>query len=406
MIHAKYVKPRWFPHNNDRDPEQIDRLQEISGDLTLNREKLFEIGRVNHLGYRRQTSTLAFTTRQLECGSMAFWRALANKEDPASDGLDNSVDLDDLKTPMGEFAAFETDDSDTFVGTIWIPKVRVGGFSINIADPDSIIERSFDLVSENCKELIGKYFSFEKKTVSTPGDETVDLDPVPIEWASGKYIFKVLRVRGGAVSDLVEDDSSPYGDNTWRYSAGDVIVQDCLAGDIIKVYYPSDTAYTTTWTDNDVDPDALEASFCEIYMKVGTSERLYRLQSLGIDVTFDRADYKELGNSEIVQTGVTEKAVTVTLNKYAEDLTLETILAGDTTYPLIDPDNFSENIQIIVKVYGEKEHTNFKIGYLITGLTPSTYGFTQAVNEYQNKTTALISDNLKISDDESEIVFA
>jgi hypothetical protein len=79
MIHSRYVKPRVFPWNNDRDPEQIDRSQEIGGDLTLNREKTYEIGRDGVLGYNKGIPSFAYTMRQYEYGSMAFFRALANK---------------------------------------------------------------------------------------------------------------------------------------------------------------------------------------------------------------------------------------------------------------------------------------------------------------------------------------
>ena len=43
-------------------------------------------------------------------GSMAFWRSLANKIDPASGALDNSVTLADLATPKVEITADLTDD--------------------------------------------------------------------------------------------------------------------------------------------------------------------------------------------------------------------------------------------------------------------------------------------------------
>lgn len=404
MIHAKMCKPRAFPWNNDRDPEQIDRLQNITGDQTLNREKVYEIGRVNRLGFRKQTPSFAYSATQFEYGSMAFWYDLANKEDPGS-GEDHYIDLDDLDDTQLDIAAFLTDDDDTFRGTIWFPKLRVNGFSINIADPDAIIERSFDLVGEDYKMLDARYFSFEKQT-ATGTTETITLSPAPIEWASGDYVFRVLRVRSGAVTELEEDDSSPYGANTWRYSAGDVIVQTCQVGDVIKVYYPSSTAYTTTWTDNDSDPDLLLAEYAEIRLKVGSDTRIYRLQTVGVDVAFDRADYKEIGNSEVVQRGVNEKTVTVSLDRFAEDFALEDILASDTTYPYINPRDFAEDIQLQILIYNEKAHTNFKIGYLVTGLSPTTLNTTQDVQAYNRRTVALESDNMKISDDISELAFA
>ena len=401
MIHSRYVKPRVFPWSNDRDPEQIDRSQEIGGDLTLNREKTYEIGRDGVLSYNKGIPSFAYTMRQYEYGSMAFFRALANKEDPLSGGLDESVTLDDLKSTKIDIAAFLTDDNATFSGTIWFPKLRVNGFGINIGDPEAIIERNFDLIGEDYKILDEKYFSFEKKTASI-ATEIVALDPAPIEYASGEYIFRVLRVRSGVVSELEKGT----GANQWSYAAGDVTVNDCVATDLLKIYYPSATAYTTTWTNNDSDPDFLKAEYCEIFMKVGTAGKIYRLQSLGIDVAFERADYRELGNSEVVQTGVKNKTVTIALDRFSENFALEDIFAGDPAYPFINPRDFVDNIQVQVLVYGEKEHTNFKIGYLMTGVSPTAIGTTQAVEDYNKRTASLECDNLKISDDASELVFA
>jgi len=397
MIHAKMCKPRAFPWNSARVPEQIDRLQNITGDQTLNREKVYEIGRVGRLGFKKGVPSFAYSATQFEYGSMAFFYDLANKATPG--GAPYDVDLDDLVETQCDIAAFLTDDNATFRGTIWFPGLRVNGFSINIADPDATIERSFDLIGEDYKMIDSNYLSYE--TATAAGATTVIvLDPVPILYTATDYIFRVLRVRSGVVSELEETTD-------WTFAApATVTVTGGVVGDVIKIYYPSATAYTTTWTDNDSDPDLLLAEYAEIRLKVGTGTRIYRLQSVGIDVAFDRADYKEVGNSEVVQRGVNNKTVTVALNRFAEDFALEDILASDTIYPYIDPRNFAEDIQMQVKIYSEKAHTNFKIGYLITGLSPTTIGATQDVEAYQQRTCNLESDNLKISDHETEIAFA
>jgi len=398
MITAKFVKPRAFPWNSARVPEQVDRLQNISGDLSLNREELWEIGREDRLGFRKQTPSLSFSATQYEYGSMKFWYDLANKEDPAS-GDDHYIDLDDLTTKKCELAAFLTDEDDVFVGTIYLPNIRVNGFSINIGDPDAIVERSFDLISEKYRIIDGEYFAYDSASVSVIGNKVITLSPVPVEYATGKYIYRVLRVRAGAVTNLAEGTDT----NQWSYATGDVTVRDCEVSDLIKVYYVSATAYDTLWTDNDTVPQTLQADYCEIYMKVGTGARIYRLQSVGIDVSFEREDHKEIGNSEVVQTGVTSKTVTISLNRFGENFTLEQILAGDGTMPDIDPEEFVENVQLLVKIYDDKLHSNFKIGYLCTGLTPSTLGFTQDVQANMESSNALIGTNMKISDDESEV---
>ena len=404
MFHARFVKPRIFGWNNDRTPAQINRVQDITGDLTLNREKVYEIGRESLLGYRKQTPSFTYAMTQFEYGNMETFRDLANKENPGT-ADDHYVDLDDLKTTKSDIVAFLTDDNNVFKGSIWFPKLRVNGFSINISDPTAIVERKFDLIGEDYKMLDGKYFAFAKSTVVGTGsiDEAIVLSPVPVAWASAEYIFRVLRVRGGEVTEIVKGS----GADQWAFTGpATVTVKDCIAGDICKVYYESATAYTTTWTNDDADPDLLLGEYAEIHLKVGTATRIYKLQSIGIDVKFDRTDYREIGNSEIVQTGVKNQTVTISLDKYSEDFSLEKILASDTSYPFINPRDFADNIQLQVKIFNEKEHTTFKMGYLMNGISPTTLGTSQAVEDYQKRTNALECDNLRISDDETEIAFA
>lgn len=407
MIHAKLVQPRVFPHNSARQPEQINRAQDIGGDLTLSQDKLYEIGRDGKLGVKKNIPTLAYPLTQYEYGSMDFWYALANVADPASGGLDESVELNDLTSTMVEISAYLTDDDGTFKGTIWFPKLRVAGFTLDIGDPNAAVMRKFNLVGEDFKILSGKYFAYDELTVSGSGAKSLTLSPVAVEWASGDYVFKVLRVRAGVVSELVEDATSSYDANSWRYSAGDVIVQTCLEGDIIKVYYPAASAYTTLWTDNNSDPDALFAEHCKIYMKYGASTQIYRLQSVGIDVTLDRTDYREIGNAEVVQTGVKSKTVTVKLDRYNEGFSLETLLASDTAYPYIDPREFADSIQLRVEIYKESAGVQtFSMGYLITGLSPTALGTSQAIEDYNKMTNTLESDNIKISSDLTELAFS
>lgn len=405
MIHAKATKPRIFPWNNDRDPEQIDRVQDIVGDLAINQEKLYEVGRDGKLGVHKLTPGLTPTLRQFENGDMSYWRSLANKEDPVSGGLDESVDLNDLKSTKFDIAAFLTDDSGSFKGTINFPKLRVNGFSINIADPESTIERSFDLVGEDYHIVKDNYLAWQKATAGGDGQLDITLSPVAIEYASGKRVFKVLRVRSGVVSELIKDTSSPYDNNTWRYDTGDVKVQTCLTGDIVKVFYAAASAYTTLWTDNDVSAEAYYADQCDIYLKVGagSNEKIYRIQSVGIDGSFERTDYGEVGNKEKVQTGVSSKTVTVTLGRILEDFTLEDILAGSPAYPFIDARKFSSEITLTVKIYTDNTKTVEAIAYKITDLSPTALAIGATIEDYGTADDTLESDNFLVTPDFSEL---
>jgi hypothetical protein len=411
VIHAKFVLPRVFPHNSARQPEQIDRIQDIGGDLTLGREKEHEIGRVGILGYRPGTPAEAYTMKQHESGDMKFWRALANKEDPISTGADNSVNLDELKITTFDIAAYLTDDSDVFRGTIWFPNLRVNGFSLNIADPDAILERNFNLIGEDYKIIDENYLAYQEEIVSATGISSKDivLSPDAINYASEespKYILKVLRIRG-LKCDVIDEGTDEDDTRSFVEGTQTLTVRTCEDGDLIKVFYVNaDAPYTDLWTDHDEPSytDFLTADSCEVFMKVGTSE-ISNLQSVGIDITFARTDYKEIGNDSIVLRGAKSQVVKISLNRYAEDITLERILAGNDNI-LIDPRDFVNNIQLIIKVYADKTKEDFKIGYLMKNISPTTLGLTQAVEDYMKKTNTLETDELLISDDETEIVFA
>jgi hypothetical protein len=396
MIHSKAVDPRVYPINGDFAPAQIDRAQDLGGDLTLNREKVNEIGRDGAVGYRKQTPAFKYTLRQFEYGNMEFWNKIANNT--------GSVELGDFKTSKFDMAAFLTDDNDVFKGTLYLPNLRVNGFGINIGSPDASIERNFDFLGEDYQILKENYLAFEKVTVATsaPSDEVVVLSPVPVEYADGKYILRVARIRAGVTSILVEGTD----DNEYSFAApASVTVRDCEYGDIIKVYYVSATASETIWANNDVDVPVLSADCADIYLKVGVGDaaKMYRVQSASMDITFDRADYREIGNKDIVQTGIKSNTVSIKLGRLLEDFTIEEALASTTGYPLIDAREFSDEISIIVKVYEDNTKTTFKMGYKAVGLTPTALANSTPVEDYTTMDTTLEGESLIISSSEGDM---
>jgi hypothetical protein len=306
-----------------------------------------------------------------------------------------------------------TDASNTFTGTGLIPKARVSGFTLNIADPEAIVERNFSFVGEAFRLLPGNYYAYADKlcisgTGTTP--DTIHFGatgeaPEPVEYAASKYIFRVLRIRGGTVSELLEDVSSVA--DSWAYVTGTktLTIQDCIVGDLHKVYYEAATAYADLWTDDD-ETSALLAEYAEVAIYFTAANRLYTLQTIGIDVAFARTDYKGIGSNEVIQTGVKDTTVKISLNRYTEGFSLEDILAGDPAFPYINAEDFVDDIQIQVKIYADKEHSQFKIGYLMNEISPTSLGMTQPVNDFNKMTTALQGDNCKISTVEAEIAFA
>jgi len=401
MLHSKFVHPWGYPENSERVAAQISRLQDLSGDWAGNKEKQHEIGRDGVLGYKKGKATFTYAPKQFEYGSMAFWYLLANKEDPET-GDDHFIDLDDVKSKRIAISTFCTNENDDFIGTFWSPRMRLGGFTINIGDPEAIVERSFNLVGEKYAMIRDNFVTYITDTVETGEDDKELLLVNPVEYKTDKYVLQVLRIRSGDVSAIYEGT----GEDQYEYNSGTkvVTIHDCEIGDFVKVYYVTSDVLDT-WENNEDDPDFLLAEYCEVYMKVGSgeTERTYRLQTVGLDVSFDRTDYREIGNSEVVQTSSKAETVKITLDRFVENLTLEAILASNPALPLIDPDDFADNIKVLVKIFKDKEHTNFGIGYLATDLSPTAINNAQAVEDFAKRTTSLEGATLKISDLEGDL---
>lgn len=398
MIHAQSNHARIYPWNSARQPEQIDRAIDIGKDLTLNTTKLHEIGRVGQLGTRRGTPANAYSLRQYENGAMAFFRDLANVIDPGT-GDPTAIDLDDIKATRFNISHDYTDDSGAFVGSVWYPNMRVNGLTLNFGDPESSIERNFDLVGEKYCVIPGYYVAYAEQS-AVGATEVISFGgtgepPIPVEYKTGLFMLMVLRVRAGAVSEIT----------TYSYSDlnKELTVTGCLASDLIKVYYVSATAYTDLWVDNDADADAYYADQISIFARIGSGEesQLYRLQSIGIDIAFTRKDYRELGNKNVVQTGVSEKTVTVTLGRILEDFTIEEVLSGEASPIYIDTSELSDDVTIIVKIYTDNTKSTFMMEYRMDNLAPSALSDAQAVEDYQTANNTLVGSEFSVSLDET-----
>ena len=400
MIHSSYYKPRIFPFNGNCAPAEIDRAQAIDPTISLNREKVEEIGNPNIVGYIKKTPAITYRLTQLEYGNFEFWRKITNKADSVK-----TLTLDDFKTPTFDICAYLTDDDTTFKGTIWYPKLRTSGFSVTIGDPDAIIERGFDFVGEKAViwEAGNKYFIYKEHVAGSGLDDDIDLSarvPAVDPDDATKYMIRVLRVKAGVTTELDETTD-------WTYTPATKILHivSIANNDIIKIYHTSATAPDVQFSPNTNDPAGILADSCEIYVyepgtgKPSSSDKMYRVQSATIDVTFDREDVKEIGNREVVKRGIRDKTVTVTLGRLLEEFTMEQVLRGvSSTYGKIDIEKFSDQVTVIVKVFSDSTKTagKFQYGLVATGLTGSELRGGAGINAYVNKENALEGEALTL----------
>ena len=371
LIHSSYYQPRIIAYNGNVTPAQLDRVQDLTAAVTLNREKLKEVGRDGTIDWLKKIPSVRVTMRQLEYGNPALWQQLANSSTLGGNDLTPINLATSFKTSMVDICGYKTDDDGTFVGTVWYPKLRVAGWGLNIGDPQAMIERTVDLIGEDetLLENNNKYLIYKVFTASGGANETFQVtnpnsagDPDE----SGKYLFRVVRYRPstGVTTELVYTTDYTFAPNT-------LTVILTVAGDIIKVYY-SANAYIggqTTFTNNDSDMGTLEAKMATI--ELDTNQYCYRLQSVGVDVTYDRTDLYEIGNENVVSRGARDRTVRITLGRIVDDLSMEQALRGvGSTYGRIDARDFLDNLTLKIKLYSSAAKTTFKLGYKFTNLTP------------------------------------
>lgn len=369
MIHSSYYRPKVFTNSADNDGVEIDRAQELTAATTLNREKIREIGRDGIVDWRQRTPTVNLTLRQLEYGSLEFWRQITGKGPTV-----NAIQFTDFKTPTFDIAGYKTDDSGTFLGTIYYPKLRNASFSLNIGSPDAFIERSFSFVGEDEMVLqnANKYLVDKRYTIATGGsNKTVTVDtpsPVADPDNSGRFLLKVVKISGGVATILSPVDG-------WSYDGVSTLTINgaSSAGDVIRVWYSAGSYPTTVFTNNDSDLAGITADSCSIFL--ASANYLYRLQSVSFEVTFDRNDIKEVGNMDTVSYGVRDTTTRVTLGRILEAYTMEEVLRGKAglSYGKIDVRKLQDNLQLIVKVYSDPQKTaaQFKLGYKFLDLAPT-----------------------------------
>jgi len=391
MIHSSYYYPRVYPFNGLGLPAQIDRVQELTKTTTLNRTKIEEVGRVGIVDWRKTTPSVSLSIRQLEFGSLDFFRKLANKIDATT-----KIQLTDFKTSQVDICGYKTDDSGTFLGTIWYPKQKTAGFSINIGDPTALIERSFSTVGEDEIALVynNKYFMYRAFTALGGTNEEITISdgttyPHAVEDPdnSGQYLLRVVRVNAAGTTTTELTYTTDY---TYSNSTHVMTVLTTTAGDVLKVYWSATTAGAQTFfTENDSDLAGISADSCSIYLE--TSNYLYRLQSVGVDISFDRYDVKEIGNLDVVARGVRDTTARVTLGRILEAYTIEEVLRGvaGISYGKLDVRKFSDNINLIIKIYSDDTKSTFKIGYKITDLSPVGIDGTAPINDYVNQGNTL-----------------
>lgn len=407
IIHSSRYEPRVYPHNADNTPAEIDRLQELSGQTSLNREKINEIGRDGTVGWKTAIPEVQLTARQLEYGAIEFWNKICNKTD-----ANTTISQTDFDTATFDIAGYKTDNDGTFVGTVWYPALRTASWSLNIGDPEALIERNFSFVGEdnivwtdNNKYVVyvrdnGAVGTYHQIVFGSGGFANYP-DPVADPDQSGSaYFIRILRVRSGTTTELTEGTDFTYNSGTQI-----ITFPTSAASDIYKIWYTATTYISggDPFVENDSDLSGISADSCTILLE--TSNTVTRLQSVSVEVSFDRQDVKEIGNSEVVSRGVRQRTVRITLGRILDSYTVENKFRGalSSTYGKYDVRKYADDLKITIKIYNNSDKDTFKIGYSFTNLSPVSQEEGTPTKDFITKGSTLEGEEFVISTSEGAL---
>jgi len=408
--HASATKPRCYPWNGDTQPLDIDRVQTISGGVNQPQELVYEIGRLDKVCTDLKILEEKCTLTQLEYGEIDFYLALANKAATPSGGLQLS-DFDDSLVDI--ISVGKDKFNGTMEQTLWLPKLSVNSLTFNVANADARIERSVDLGGDFFRILKDANKIFMQKIYTVPSGYAaapyaiVISDPAPVvnPNVASKYIERVLRVRSGVTTEL-----ELTTDYTWTNGTTTLSVLSATTGDIIKVAYTTGSFgtggdYTSL---NDVDLCYINADSVTVTLESaaqGVEVELDRLTSLNITATLNRISEGVIGLREKLLKNVQNYDVKVALNGRVKDATIEEALMGQVgnNFGILDPDFYKTDLVLRVKVYEDSTKTTFKLGYKVTGLAFSDTTQDANANDFWSNGINLTSDNMLISDTESDI---
>lgn len=398
MIHSSQYQPKLSPVYVDSPDIDLDRVQDLTSTLTMNRAKVDEIGRVGIVGWRQLTPSVTVSMKQLEYGNILSYVNLANLGPQAT-----QVSLTDFKASAFDIMGFATNDSGVFLGTIMYPRLRLSGFTINISDPMQVIERTFNFIGEdeisfenNSAYVVRQRYVAPSSQVANAGlNITVNSPtPQPDPDNSGKYILRVVRTSANIPTSGTTLSTELNWGTDWSYDGVSVLrINNAYAGDVFWVWYSAATYLPgqTPFTYNNADLPVITAECASIFL--GTGQYVYRLQSVSIDCTLARKDVREIGNYLIVSEGVDDYNTKVTLGRVLETFTVEEFLRGNAlgTGTKIDPRKFQSNFQLYVNIYSAntKLASQYKLSYVCTDLAPTKKDIGSTVQQYVTAGTTL-----------------
>lgn len=405
--HARSVSPYFIP-NTGGSADDFHGLINLAGGASVDSEDLFVIGKKEKCGTDTDTPESSVPLTQRERGQIQTYLTLANLSAEPSGG----IDLEDFSSSLVDVAFYEREEFDgTIVRTVWFPKTAVASIGLNIADPESPIERTFELTGDDKLELEGANDTLiwvqNTAPSGTSGNYVIDVsDPEPAEdpRTSGQFILRIDRTRSGETTTLTLTT-----DYTFNSTSDEITILSALTGDVYNIYYASagfGGLGDPTTVDPCSDPAFLKAENVTVLLSDGTTEvELDKLTSLTIDATLNRLDELVIGNDERILREIDDTPVTVSLTGRIDDSTIAKAFMNQLgeTNVITSVKEFLSNVRVTVKIYDDADKSTFLIGYQVDNLsfTDDTLDYTS--NDFGSLDVSAESDNLKVTTTEGDL---
>lgn len=399
--HASAVKPISVSTVTAVAKTNWDRCQKFSWATTQPQEKVYEIGRRDKMAVDKDTLEATLSITQLEYGEIDSFLQLAGLSAEPVAGLALS-DFDDSRVD------FYLPGKDAYGGTLeqtlWLEKMSLDSFNLAI-NAEAKLERTFNLSGDYAKILKSgnKYliFTTDDAPSGTSGNYTIDVsDPAPVQIpGSSNYILKIVRIRSGVATELVVTTDYTYSNATKL-----ITILAATTADHYRVWY-SAASYGSAGDPtalNDADDYFISAESVTITIDDGVhaAVELTKLTSASIAATLNRITESVIGDTEKVLRDVEDYDVTISLEGFVKEPTIEEALAGQAgqSYGLIDFSDLGE-VTVTIKVYEDSTKSVFKIGYQSTGLSFADGSEDWTANEFASVPINVNSDNLLITAD-------
>jgi len=404
---ASAVKPITIPTNNAVDKDNVDRAQTFSGGYSQPSEDVFEIGRLDKVCTDKGILESTLSLGQLEYGTIDTYLQFAGKSTEPGSGLQ----LSDFSTPLTDVYLPGKDEYDgTVEETIWLQKLSLDSFTLDIADPEARLERTFELSGDKFKVLRkgNRYLIFKSDTAASgvSGNYVIDVsDPAPVEDPnnSGVYILQLYRVRSGEGTELELTTDYTYNNGT-----KEVTILSAQAGDNYRIWY-SAASYGSAgdpFVLNDADDCFLKADSVTVLVDDGVNPavELDLLTSLSLTATLSRLDEAVIGSDEKILRDIEDFEVSLSLDGRIKDSTIQEVLMGEAgnDIGIIDPDLYG-SINVVIKIYEDSTKTTFKMGYKMTGLDISDDAANYEADEFGTNPITVTGTNCLITESEGNL---